>query len=354
VKTLGIVISTPGRRSLSRTLQSILYQRTGVEDVLVVGDGYHAPTDELVQAFAELGLPVRYQATEKTRDWGHSQINYGLAHVRGDYVTYQDDDDIYMPRALEEMVRLVTSLDPPRPLLGRVKTPIHGLLWQRPGQAAVLDGHCLVAPNDKKRLGWMNSGYNGDQCLLHTTLRNYPELAWADRVWTLTRPKWQLYAIDYYPGPSTLQWRFVRPDGLAWSDAGIATLVMKKHDELDVYHARMISHAHLSTEEVAEVVQFAKWACQGNDCWFAFDDPEDPDMLAALRGNGFKEHTNTEYTLDWPPEPAGEFDCLVLENGGEKVMDWRDEVWGGRPYVEPSNAEGMDPRAVDGESATAV
>ena len=109
MKTLGIVISTPGRRTLSRTLASILYQKAGVEDVLVVGDGFDLATRDLVEFYADepFRLPCRYVATAKTRDWGHSQVNYGLQHVRGDYVTNQDDDDIYLPRAIEEVVRAV-------------------------------------------------------------------------------------------------------------------------------------------------------------------------------------------------------------------------------------------------------
>ncbi len=125
--TIGIMIATPGRKSLYRTLHSILYQNAPIEDVLVVGDGFHEPTAELVESVAAMGLPCRYVATEKTRDWGHSQLNYALKHVRGTYISYQDDDDCYLPRALTEMAKLVSEFETPRVLIGRVKTPRFGL-----------------------------------------------------------------------------------------------------------------------------------------------------------------------------------------------------------------------------------
>lgn len=325
--SIGIVISTPGRRSLARTLQSIFYQREPVEDVLVVGDGFHAPTKELVEFFAELGLPARYQATRKTRDWGHSQVNYGLEHVRGDYVTYQDDDDIYLPRALEEMARLTASLDTPRPLLGRVKSPHLGLLWQMPGENAVLDGHCLVAPNDKKRLGWMDSGYNGDQCLLNTTLRNYPEWAWTDRIWTLTRPHWTIMPWEQEHQNDRWRWTFHREGDVR----AVATLEMTKVPDVDAMTARILQRsADITGRELEALAEFAVFAAQGNDTRFAFDAR---DILASvLPLCNFKEHHSTEYDHSWPPDfwPALEpFTRLLLEDGSPS-QDYRDDCWGGR------------------------
>ena len=331
MKTLGIVIATPGRRSLARTLQSIHYQKTYVEDVLVVGDGYSKPTEELVGVFKDLGLPVRYQATTKTRDWGHSQINYGIQHVKGDYFTYQDDDDIYLPRALEEMARLCTSLDTPRPLLGRVKTPGWGLLWQRPGTNTVLDGHCLVAPNDKKRLGWMSPAYNGDQGLIHTTVRNYPELAWADRVWTLTRPEWKIMPWSTTQVVSHhWSWDFHR-DG-EWGS--VASLQMRKDPDHDIMKARICAlHPSVTDEELGHIAQFACFAAQGNDVDFNFE-PGDR-IESILPFQNYKEHTTTEYTHSWPPDfwaPPPQFEQL-FDQEGNPLQDWRDDVWGGRPVA---------------------
>jgi glycosyltransferase involved in cell wall biosynthesis len=333
MKSLGIIISTPGRRSLAKTLQSIFYQREPVEDVLVVGDGFDAPTSELVSYFKDIGLPARYVATTKTRDWGHSQINYGLQQVRGDYVTYQDDDDIYLPRALEEMARLAENLDSPRPILGRVKTPILGVLWQMPGIQACLDGHCLVAPNDKRRLGWMLPQYNGDQCLLHTTIRNYPECAWADRIWTLTRPKWTLMPWRQEHGPAEGD----RPEWWSWDfyrDSDLvpcAKLEMWKDERHDLMHAKLLAWAaNITEDELGDVAQFVVYAGQGNDVSFTYTPGERISTVLPIWN--YKEHSHTDQTHSWPPDfwpPIPPFDRFLTEDGQE-LLDWRDDVWGGR------------------------
>jgi len=329
MKTLGIVISTPGRRSLAWTLGSILYQREGIEDVLVVGDGHSQPTKELVEYFAALGTPCRYQATVKTRDWGHSQVNYGLRHVKGDYVTYQDDDDVYLPRALEEMVRLVNEQRTPIPILGRVKTPNFGLLWQRPDPTTVLDGHCLVAPNDKKRLGWMAPVHSGDQCLLHTTLRNYPQWAWTDRIWTLTRPDWKMETYSCKRGEDTWEWAFYREGD---SDVRARLRLRKDPDRDRMFATITYWRWGITRDELIQLVQFASFAGQGNDCWFQFDNPDEL-LISALVECNFKEHTKTEYTHDWPSDfwpPLTPFSELYNADTGEKLADWRDDVWGGK------------------------
>lgn len=325
--SLGIVIATPGRRSLARTLQSIYYQREPVADVLVVGDGYDAPTEELVAFFAEVGLPARYIATQRTRDWGHSQINYGLKHVRGDYVTYQDDDDIYMPRALEEMDRLSREVETPRPILGRVKTPRFGLLWQRPDDSTVLDGHCLVAPNDKRRLGWMASDYNGDQGLIHTTVRNYNAVAWCDRVWTLTRPSWKLMPWEMKHGDDWWEWT------LCDETTPRVVLHMAKHEEHDFMTVDILWLADgITQEELGEVAQFAVFAAQGNDVRFKINIAWPDSLRDALTDWNYKEHYTDEYSHDWPPDfwaYVAPFDHTVGADG-QPLKDWRDDIWGGR------------------------
>lgn len=336
MKTLGIVISTPGRQSLARTLTSILYQRESVEDVLIVGDGFNEGIKALTEWYAGLGLPCRYVATVKTRDWGHTQVNYGLRHVKGDFVTYQDDDDIYLPRALDEMARLVSDMPVPLPLIGRVKTPQLGLLWQRPNITSCLDGHCLVMPNVKRKLGWMHSVHHGDQCFLQTSLRNYKEWAWTDRIWTLTRPHWtldvwdrQLEAVHLDGTPLEYTYRFRR-------DGDFVTTALLSIAQDPVYD-RVIARLKyvrdgLTEDEMVNIVEFAMYAAQGNDCWFRFDSKDDTRLIAALTKCNFKEHTPTEYTHDWPPDfwaPVTPFE-YVTGDSGERVHDYRDDVWGGR------------------------
>lgn len=337
--TIGIVISTPGRKSLWRTLMSIAYQSSSVEDVLVVGDGFHKPTKDLIGSMQSLLPMVRYVATQKTRDWGHSQVNYGLQNVRGDYVTYQDDDDCYVPRALDEMSRLCSEFDSPRPMIGRVKTPNFGLLWQIADPTkAVLDGHCLVAPNDKKRIGWMRAEYNGDQGLIHTTLRNYRNVAWVDRVWTLTRPHWKL--VPWWGTQGNCSWSCdLRRDDEALSMA--ATILMEADRERDIFYATVDTYRKvLSLEEYREIAEFLVYAGQSRDIWIKVPS-SDAAFLESLQDRGYHEHvvgdSYTELTHDWPPDfwPQRPPFTRILDTEGKPIPDWRDEIWGGRAVEEP-------------------
>ncbi len=341
MKTLGIFIATPGRRSLWRTLHSIAYQRAPVEDVLVVGDGFHEPTAELVEsAQAVLGLPVRYIATRKTRDWGHTQQNYALQHVRGDYLIYQDDDDIFVPRALTEAARLADGLETPHPLIGRIKTPKLGPLWQvaKP-EDACLDGHCLLVPNDKKRLGWFTSDYNGDQCYIHTTLRNYKEVGWTDRFWTLTRPHWTLWPVSCSQSLFDENWACTlrRDDSSGIDGVMIACVYFRREPDCDRYTAGIDTYTELTLDEYQDIAEFLVYAAQSKDIWIRIK-PQQETLFQALTARNYKEHYRTdkfiELTHDWPPDfwpPIEPFNQLSYSDSGNVLPDWRDAVWGGRP-----------------------
>lgn len=331
-KTLGIFIATPGRASLWRTLYSIAYQGAPIEDVLVVGDGYKQVTAELVEMAASvLKLPVRYVATEQTRDWGHTQQNYALKHVRGDYLVYQDDDDIFVPRALTEAVRLIEQFESPRPMIGRIHTPHHGLLWQVPSPAqAVLDGHCLVVPNDKRKLGYFTSTYSGDQAYIHTTLRNYSEWAWTDRIWTLARPRWRLWPLWSSEGGSTWCCDLHRDDRGVPAAEKCGTVLFEADGERDIFYASVQGDT-LTEDEYIEIAEFMLYAAQSKDIWIKA--PADGPLAKALVKTNYKEHIKTgdtiEYVHEWPPFPhTAFFDVLIDTDTGERVPDWRDNVWG--------------------------
>lgn len=302
--SIGVVIATPGRRSILRTINSLLYQ--GLEpgdDVLVVGDGYHEPTDRLVTSF---GAPFRYVATKRTRDWGHSQVNYGLKRVGGDWVIIQDDDDVFLPRAFDEIRTIVAHLDEPKPLIGRVMTPYLGILWREP-MSEPLDGHCIVVPNDKEKLGYMGLEYAGDQVWIASNLRAYETYTWADRIWTLTRPTAKLWPRLMRSGPNSAMWLFRRDDGGIWGEA-IINLAMSRGADDDHWSARMSFAQESVTEaELREVAEFAAWAGQGSDVWLTARDRQIE--IDALHNTGYQLHRfipregarEAEFIFEWPP-----------------------------------------------------
>lgn len=347
--TIGVIIATPGRASLYRTLRSILYQGLiAGDDVLVVGDGFHRPTKDLVEAF---GPPFRYIATQPTRDWGHSQTNFGLKRVKGDVVIYQDDDDIFLPRAFEEIRRIYEQM-PGRPMIGRVKTPLWGLLWNQPGTKTLLDGHCMVVPNDKTKLGFMTLDYNGDQAYISTNLEKYDGINWVDRVWTLTRPTWKLFprraAVEQYSlADITKKWLHddmvkrmpaladrlpVGPDDWLWwfeSEEGDLHAAVRLYEEDGNAHATIAYIPGTADEVVEELVEFAAWAAQGLNCWFYTTGEEPEGLLKALAAKKFEDHvvlpTRRDFVMEWPPKwfPY-QLAVEITDAHGVRVPDWRD------------------------------
>lgn len=346
--SIGVVIATPGRRSLFVTLRSIAYQELlPGDDILVVGDGYHQATADLVSAF---GFPFRYMATEVTRTWGHDQLNAGVKLVKGDVLCYQDDDDIFAPRAFDEIRRL-TMRFPDVPILGRVKTPNLGLLWQKAAPDATLDGHCLVVPNVKEKLGYFTREYAGDQAWIKTCLEPYESVYWADRVWSLTRPTWNLYPARltaklrerYQPetdaffddirtrlidgegrlfnGPDDWCWIFFDPDsGSEGRRRPVAMIKMFQDEERMKAAVSFLSGAEPYLEEIAE---FLAWAGQGLPIWL-YVHPGDYEVIEACELRRYEKHwsneTKAEYIHEWPPtffEERKEVKPLIIDPAKE-------------------------------------
>lgn len=320
--TIGVVIATPGRKSLFNTLLSISNQ--GLEpgdDILVVGDGHHQPTADLVKAFGE---PFRYVATRATRTWGHDQQNYGLKEVRGDVLVLQDDDDIFAPRAFDEIRKLAQRF-PGQPFLGRVLTPKLGLLWDEASPKATLDGHCVVVPNDKEKLGFFTREYAGDQAWIKTSLEKYEEVYWADRVWTLTRPSWMLRAFPATPAlvkkywdpdvqnftreiterldttsmlpEGTWSWLFVKP-----GEKRPIAMVQFMPDEERIRAAMSYQPGH--EDVLIEIAEFMAWAGQGLPVWL-YVRRDDHEVIEAVGKRQFDLHwqneSKAELIHEWPP-----------------------------------------------------
>lgn len=342
--TIGVVIATRGRASILRTLQSISYQGLYKgDDILVVGDGLNAPTRDIVEVF---GPPFRYIATGQTGDWGHSQVNYGIKKVGGDVVVIQDDDDIFAPRAFEQ-IRWLYSEHPGVPMIGRTKTPTLGLLWSEPGTKTLLDGHCLVAPNDKEKLGYFAADYSGDQCYIAKTVQHYAEINWVDRVWTLTRPTWKI-TPSRSPAPSAYAdafhdefvYRLPSVEGRETKGLKDWSWVFYTEDRVPPHPAAALrmfedgdrlwaTMAYCDNSVLEDVVEFAAWAGQGRDVWFGTC-ADDPELIAVLVKKGFQDHMmgkkNADFVLSWPPKWFP-FHVLheIRDENGVHLPDWRDQ-----------------------------
>jgi glycosyltransferase involved in cell wall biosynthesis len=250
------MISTHGDPRIIRTLHSIATQKLiPGDDVLIVGDGPQPWTKQVVETF---GPPFRYVFTKATRDWGHTQMNVAINKVGGDYVTGQDHDDIYLPRAFES-IREAILLCPGKPLMVRVKTPSLGILWTAPA-ASPLDGHCLVTPNDKDKIGRFDSEYDGDQRYMSGTVDAWGTVGWVDKVTTLTRPTWKLWPWPVYQRENEWEWEFLDPTQTR--KVGSLRLTRMITADGETYMAGDWNPADCERTAWREITEFMLWAAQ--------------------------------------------------------------------------------------------
>jgi hypothetical protein len=193
--TLSLIVPTHREdRPLRRCLDSVKDQLKRGDEVIVVGDTFDGPMPAVAALVKEFGAPYRYvDCNAGGHDYGHSQINAGIAMAKGDYIHVNDDDDVWTVDALGTFRKLAATLREPRPFLFRFKSYVGPIFWVQPGLFARnwIGGHCLLAPNVKGKLGQFGPQYNGDFEWCEGTVNHYggPDKAiWRPEIIAVARP----------------------------------------------------------------------------------------------------------------------------------------------------------------------
>jgi glycosyltransferase involved in cell wall biosynthesis len=194
--SLSIIIPTPGQgRPLKRTLRSIASQALSEQDeVLVVGDTTDGPLPDVEALVKDFGPQYRYLAAgSKEHTWGHAEISLGMVEAKGDYLTFNDDDDVYVEGAFDA-IRTAAAEHPGAPLMFRFVTRFRTLLWAtKEIKEDWVGGHSFVVPNVKARLAPWGPHYQGDFTHIRDTLANWPggesAVVWREQVISFARPE---------------------------------------------------------------------------------------------------------------------------------------------------------------------
>ncbi|WP_407936092.1 glycosyltransferase [Gemmata algarum] len=192
--TITVVIATISRPTLARTLNSLVGQGwiTG-DGVLVVGDGPQPVAQELCSLFSPR-LPILYsQNPTRTGMWGHYARNWVLdqRHCTTDYLMALDDDDVYLPGAIETARRAFAECLQPRPHVFRMQNHPHvGTVWKEPQLVMGNLGTPVIAvPNNPSRLGRYTFHYGGDFDFCKSTCDYYADgPVWREEVICDVRP----------------------------------------------------------------------------------------------------------------------------------------------------------------------
>ena len=103
---VSIIIPTYNRaHPLKRAIQSVLNQTYQDFEVIVVDDGSTDNTEAVVKNLND--ERVRYKRHKKKKGVSATR-NTGIASARGEYIAFQDSDDIWLPEKLERQMKLFT------------------------------------------------------------------------------------------------------------------------------------------------------------------------------------------------------------------------------------------------------
>lgn len=187
---LSIIVPTPDGGNLDRLEESLRRQLRDGDEVIVALDTH---TDKLypLRTWIDQTPHWRFIALDAGRHaWGHPQINHGITQAKGDYLVFQDDDDVFAADALVNIRRAAKHLDPPRPLIFKFKAARAGgraFPIDRSLAIGTIGGHCLVVPNVPEKIGKWTDEYTGDNDFIVETLR----------LWEPLEPVWRPEVITY-------------------------------------------------------------------------------------------------------------------------------------------------------------
>lgn len=162
--TLTCVVPTLGRSTLPRTLLSIAEQMREGDEILVV--------------------PAREGSHH-----GDVERNYAIPHAKGSHLCFLDDDDIYLPDALDAMRDRATAV----PTIFRMKHWAFDTIWNNPElRFGNVSTQMICVPNIVGKLGtWAPhiDGVGTDYTFIRGTcdLQGPPE--WDERTISHARPK---------------------------------------------------------------------------------------------------------------------------------------------------------------------
>lgn len=195
-QALTLIVPSQGRPELRQCILSV-HRQMEEEDNFIVGvDTFEDAeagdkVEEIVREFDDPRISVvPHDAGHHC--WGHCQLNAALDLVEDKHwVGGNDDDDVWLPTALDSMREEIAKLREPRPLLFRFKSYHDTVHWRTAGEFSqgTIGGHCGLFYKAKGHsLGQFTCRYEGDFDYLESTLALQGEPVWVDKLTALARP----------------------------------------------------------------------------------------------------------------------------------------------------------------------
>ena len=104
-KLVSIVLPTfNGKKYIEDSINSILNQTYKNFELIIINDASTDETLDIVNKFTSKDARIKVFSNDTNKKLPRS-LNIGFGHAKGDYFTWTSDDNIYLPNALETMVK---------------------------------------------------------------------------------------------------------------------------------------------------------------------------------------------------------------------------------------------------------
>ncbi|MBZ9689218.1 glycosyltransferase [Clostridium estertheticum] len=105
---VSVIIATYKRsHSLKNAIDSLYHQTYTNVEIIVVDDNANEVENDLAKSIVDssgYNKSIKYIKNDFNKGSGETR-NIGIRNARGDYVTFLDDDDIYLPNKIENQVK---------------------------------------------------------------------------------------------------------------------------------------------------------------------------------------------------------------------------------------------------------
>lgn len=182
--SISFIVPTIGRDSLRTTLESIASQMHGNDEVIVVSDGPQLSVPPVVKSFGPRFKCFEYGPTGR---YGNAQRDFGIKNAVQSHLAFMDDDDCYLPGAIEIVHGAIGS------------APVHPLLFRMAHRGTVIwrdqilefgnvSTQMFVVPNISGCLGqWDQNEGDGQGCdfsFIRDTVAKWPpdSLIWQEEI----------------------------------------------------------------------------------------------------------------------------------------------------------------------------
>jgi len=110
---VSVIIPSYGRpHLLKRAIKSVLDQTFQNFEIIVIDDNdpgeYKNKTKKIIESFNDKG--IRYIPHKKNKG-NNAARNTGLNYANGEYIAFLDNDDVFLPKKLEEHVSILDKSD---------------------------------------------------------------------------------------------------------------------------------------------------------------------------------------------------------------------------------------------------